>query len=417
MAVPNWTGREAQALRGALRLSVRAFAQHLGVAVRTVSNWEKHGSRTTPRIDMQAVLDRALELADPQARQRFQVLLADQAVPSVPGHPGGDHPSPDFDARFDDGCRDYLGGHAGAGHAGAGHAGAGYFGGGSVEWDYETWTDDLERAAALLARQEFLFAAALIDRWLRRFDAHRLDDHGLYLRARSLVLLGDMQRDRGEIHASASARQSYLQAGQLFAQLAVPRRVAQVELSLAVLEEMSGRLLPAAARYRALADDGRLSARDRARARLWVGTALSKQGEHTAALPIMRQATRAFDELDEPQDWSVAHQKLALACRGAGDLGNALRYLEVALTHRSTDSPMQRVRLDTAHAHVLLSDTATACEGLRLLQQAADTARTYGMAHQLHSIDTIRRSAEPGHDHCDDHRGDHGGARTPRKDR
>jgi DNA-binding transcriptional regulator YiaG len=32
-----WTGREAAALRTAMRLSVRAFAEHLGVAVRTVS--------------------------------------------------------------------------------------------------------------------------------------------------------------------------------------------------------------------------------------------------------------------------------------------------------------------------------------------------------------------------------------------
>lgn len=35
--VHQWTGLETRALRLALRLSVRAFAEHLGVAVATVS--------------------------------------------------------------------------------------------------------------------------------------------------------------------------------------------------------------------------------------------------------------------------------------------------------------------------------------------------------------------------------------------
>ena len=47
-AVRLWTGREARALRAALRLSVRAFAEHLGVAARTVSKWEQLGQATHP---------------------------------------------------------------------------------------------------------------------------------------------------------------------------------------------------------------------------------------------------------------------------------------------------------------------------------------------------------------------------------
>lgn len=104
----------------------------------------------------------------------------------------------------------------------------------------------------------------------------------------------------------------------------------------------------------------------------------------------MDEAIQRFEQLEEPDDWSVAHQKLALAYRGAGDLGNALRYIEVALANRSADSPMQRVRLDTAHAHILLSDKATSDNGLRLLDEAADTSRTFGMSHQLASIEGIR---------------------------
>ena len=41
--IGRWTGHEARALRLSLRLSVRAFAEHLGIAARTISKWEKAG--------------------------------------------------------------------------------------------------------------------------------------------------------------------------------------------------------------------------------------------------------------------------------------------------------------------------------------------------------------------------------------
>ena len=78
-AVRRWTGREARLLRQALRLSVRAFAEHLGVAARTVSKWEAAGRLTCPRPDTQAILDTALGRADASARQRFELLRSDAA--------------------------------------------------------------------------------------------------------------------------------------------------------------------------------------------------------------------------------------------------------------------------------------------------------------------------------------------------
>jgi tetratricopeptide (TPR) repeat protein len=347
-----WTGREARVLRRALRLSVRAFAERLGVGVRTVSKWESLGTRTTPRPFMQSILDTALSVAD-EARQRFELLLRqDGEVP----------------------VRDY-------------------YRGGPREWNYETWTDDLGRAAACLAQQDFKFANSLVDRWLRRFSPLELDGTGLSLHARSLVLLGDLQRDQGDVQGALSASHTYRRAHQFFRDLGVPRRAAQVELSLAVVEEMNGRLDLAAHRYEALAGDSRLSPRDRARALLWVGTALSKKGANEHAMTLMAEAIRRFEQLEEPDDWSVAHQKMALAHRGAGELSTALRYLDVALANRS-DSPMQRVRLQTAHAHVLLSDGATSEGGLRLLDEAAGTSRRFGMSHQLASIEAIRVAFE-----------------------
>jgi tetratricopeptide (TPR) repeat protein len=353
-SVGHWTGREAKALRRALRLSVRAFADDLGVAVRTVTKWESFGAETTPRPHMQAVLDTTLARADADAKLRFELLLMED------------------------------------GNAPLGH----HYRSGPREWDYETWTDDLGRAAACLARQDFKFAASLIDRWLRRFDPHGLDQHGLYLHTRSLVLLGDLQRDQGAIQGPLSARQTYRKALELFHSLNVPRRAAQIELSLAVVDEMSGQLHPAAMRYEALADDERLAMRDRTRARLWIGTALSKEGRNDYAVQVMAAATREFEDLEEPDDWSVAHQKLALAYRGAGDLNNALRFIDVALNNRSADSPMQRVRLDTAHAHILLSDPQTSENGLAILGQAARLSTEYGLSHQLRSIAGIRYAFE-----------------------
>ncbi|MEV8030757.1 hypothetical protein [Streptomyces sp. NPDC086182] len=345
VSVQQWTGREASALRAALRMSTRVFAEHLGVALRTVAKWESLGTETRPRPDTQAILDTALARADSAVQARFHALLYPERQSARPA-------------------------------------------------DYETWTEDIERAVVSISRQDFPFAGTLLNRWLGRHDPHRLDHKGLYLYSRSLVLLGDLQRDQGAILGPLSARQSYLNARGMFTELDIPRRVAQIELSLAVVQEMSGQLEASARHYELLAADERLSPRDRARARLWVGTALSKEGDNEYATNVMTAATRAFEDLGEPEDWSVAHQKLALAHRGAGDLKQALHYIGIARTTGTVDSPMQRVRLDTAYGHILLSDAATRNDGLSVLDQAAQVARQYGLSHQLRSIEGIRKGQQ-----------------------
>ncbi|WP_328341424.1 hypothetical protein [Streptomyces violaceus] len=344
-SLQQWTGREASALRAALRMSTRAFAEHLGVALRTVAKWESLGAETQPRPDTQAILDTALARADSAAHARFEALLFRERKSARPA-------------------------------------------------DYETWTEDIERAVVCVSRQNFPFASTLLNRWLGCHDPRDLDDKGLYLYGRSLVLLGDVQRDQGANLGPLSARQSYLTARGMFSELDIPRRVAQIELSLAVVQEMSGQLEVSARHYELLATDERLSPRDRARARLWVGTALSKEGDNEYATNVMADATRAFEDLGEPEDWSVAHQKLALAHRGAGDLKQALHYIDIARTTGTVDSPMQRVRLDTAYGHILLSDAATRNDGLSVLDQAAQVAQQFGLSHQLRSIEGIRKGQQ-----------------------
>ncbi|MGW4384139.1 helix-turn-helix domain-containing protein [Kitasatospora sp. NPDC004531] len=352
-AVGEWTGVEARALRQAGRRSVRDFAADLGVAVRTVTNWERLGAGTRPRPDTQAILDTALGRLDAAGVLRFEALLSRSRRPAVAVVRGGPR-----------------------------------------AWEYETWTEDIDRAVAAASHQDFTAASDFLERWRTRWPPQELDDRGLYLFARTTALAGDLLRDRGVLLGPRPAARSYADARSVFHQLGIPRRVAQLDLALAVVAEMSGDLGGAAARYSELSRDHRLSGRDRLRAQLWVGTALDKQGLHDTAMPLMASAINGFEAVDEQEDWGTAHQKLALAHRGAGNLGEAARLIAVAESAGRSTSPMQQVRLATARGHVLLSDRATVQEGLAVLAKAAATAAAYGMSHQLRSIDGIRKNVE-----------------------
>ena len=74
--VGQWTGQEASALRQALRMTIRDFAEHLGIAERTVAKWEASGSAMVPVPVMQAALDTVLARASDDAKGRFGMLLA-----------------------------------------------------------------------------------------------------------------------------------------------------------------------------------------------------------------------------------------------------------------------------------------------------------------------------------------------------
>lgn len=353
--VNHWTGLEARALRLALRMSVRAFAEHLGVGVRTVSKWEKLLSATEPRPDTQAILDTALSRADAAVHLRFATNLSDAGRPASVLSQRVTVPGP-------------------------------------RSWEYESWTDDMDRAAIALSRQDFAFADRLLHRWLDRFTLPELDDQGAYLFARSMALLGDIQRDKGTLLGPLSAQRCYRQAHDLYSRLDLPRRVGQMELLLVLVDEMAGRLDASSREYERLATDRRLSGRDRARSRLWLGRALSKLGDNDSAIKVMSVTAQDFEDLGEPADWSVTQQKVALAHRGTGDLARALRHLYIARASGSNDSPLQRVRLNTAYGHIHMSDPATREMGLAELQGAAETAGRYGLGHQLRSIESIRRS-------------------------
>jgi tetratricopeptide (TPR) repeat protein len=75
--IRKWTGRESRALREASRMSVREFAERLGVSDRAVSKWEAGGEKAVPRPDSQAMLDTMLrERVSDDDRARFAQVLA-----------------------------------------------------------------------------------------------------------------------------------------------------------------------------------------------------------------------------------------------------------------------------------------------------------------------------------------------------
>jgi hypothetical protein len=88
--IASWTGWQADALRQALRMTNERFADHLGVAVRSVANWRKRPDMVQqPQI--QEVLDAALERATDRDKARF-ALLAGQAGGASADQPGNGSP-------------------------------------------------------------------------------------------------------------------------------------------------------------------------------------------------------------------------------------------------------------------------------------------------------------------------------------
>jgi 8-oxo-dGTP diphosphatase len=71
--IVSWTGRDACALQQALRMTNDDFADHLGVAVRTVANWHSSPG-TVPRTEIQSALDTAYERSSASVQRRFALL-------------------------------------------------------------------------------------------------------------------------------------------------------------------------------------------------------------------------------------------------------------------------------------------------------------------------------------------------------
>lgn len=85
--ITSWTGGRADALRQALRMTNESFADHLGVAVRTVAYWRKRPDMT-PLPAIQEALDTALERAPDRAKAQFALLIGEMRTNSDPDEDG-----------------------------------------------------------------------------------------------------------------------------------------------------------------------------------------------------------------------------------------------------------------------------------------------------------------------------------------
>jgi transcriptional regulator with XRE-family HTH domain len=74
----RWTGLEATLLRLARRMTVREFADHLGITSRMVSKWSNGGRSIRPRPEYQALLDESLRRCTDAERERLGRLLQER---------------------------------------------------------------------------------------------------------------------------------------------------------------------------------------------------------------------------------------------------------------------------------------------------------------------------------------------------
>jgi DNA-binding CsgD family transcriptional regulator len=116
-------------------------------------------------------------------------------------------------------------------------------------------------------------------------------------------------------------------------------------------------------------------------------------GEPSAALPVLRRAARAWQELEAPYDVARARELVGLACRAVGDEEGAALELEAArLTYEELGASLDLARLcalgaEGAHgAHGL---TARELEVLRMI--AAGRTNKAVAAELVLSVRTVDR--------------------------
>ncbi|MEV4264569.1 helix-turn-helix transcriptional regulator [Kribbella sp. NPDC049584] len=85
--VQAWSGREVRALRESQRLSIREFAQRIGVSERMVSRWEAGGANIRPRPINQEGLDSLLAAASDDEKSRFAARLETLLSPGATSEP------------------------------------------------------------------------------------------------------------------------------------------------------------------------------------------------------------------------------------------------------------------------------------------------------------------------------------------
>lgn len=256
--------------------------------------------------------------------------------------------------------------------------------------DTTDWLELLEEAALVLFQGNVPAMTRIEVALLRRCILIRNETDAL-LAARSMAAIGHFRRDTGVVMGRDSAVSAYRSAKELFVDVGDQAGTATMDLMLAVCAEMSGKSRQSMEAYRQLATDPRLSQRERALATLWVGTSATKESLGDVGVTWILAAIQYLDSVGTETDLNTAFQKLALAYKADKKFDLALSTIEDMQQLSSFASPIQRVRIEVAHADVLLSVNPGDQTSLRRLAEARDSAHAHGLAHQVSAIDRILR--------------------------
>ena len=74
--IERWTGRDADALRRALRMTADEFAERVKASTRTVNYWRERPF-SIPQAAIQRALDSELESASDRAKAQFALFVGD----------------------------------------------------------------------------------------------------------------------------------------------------------------------------------------------------------------------------------------------------------------------------------------------------------------------------------------------------
>lgn len=261
----------------------------------------------------------------------------------------------------------------------------------------EEWEFDLELAGTLVTQQAFADVDRLVAPHLSSASRRRHPDgpSATTLLARSFELMGDAQRDRGKLDGENGARRRYRDARELNLQLGRVTRANSNELMIAVCQEMTGHLTAARRSYQRLTQstDEPVFDFDRERARLWIGTVLTKQGDGESALVPILQAISHFAEVGDNRMQGNAFQKLALAQLESDHPNLAQSSIEFADEYSDASTPLAFVRLVSAKAHVARKYGDRSSSDA-LFEEARTLAQANNLDHQVLSIEILCRKLD-----------------------
>ncbi len=234
-------------------------------------------------------------------------------------------------------------------------------------YDFDRATKYLEAALVLLAKP------------------HRPEREWNFLRARCLVTLCNIQRDRGRLGGRRGALANYMDCLDFYLSEDETTRAVELCLYVGACYEMSGQFSFASRYYRmgeGLAQQSSLKLLPAYRCILRQGTVLTKQGRHEAAYKRIMDARRGFIDLCAEQLVEFSAEKLALADYGAGKLASALSHATGVRALLPAERSLRSVQSSLVLATIMNGYGETS-DALKHATEAMTVSSDLGLGHQF----------------------------------